>query len=129
MTKYDEIAARFTVDDRPFAVIVYRPGYSTRTPFDLQIVDAGTLREPAPVDLELERLRRRPVADVDIDGVARQLDALVRLGRAIAARSALLLIADPELKLAGERVEHIAGRTFEQIFGVPVGTVIEQAQK
>lgn len=62
----------------------------------------------------------------DVEGIAQSLTTLVDLGRAIAARAALLIIADDELALAGQRVEWLAARTFELIFEAPVGTPIEQ---
>lgn len=69
---------------------------------------------------------RRPDAErvwheADVDALGSQLLTLVDLGRAIAARASLMLVADPELVLAGQRVEHIAGRIFERIFDAPVG--------
>ena len=67
-----------------------------------------------------------PAADVDIDSIVQSLTTLVDLGRAITARASLLLIADPELVLAGQRVEFLAGRAFALIFDAPVGTPIEQ---
>ncbi len=73
------------------------------------------------VDLEA---RRRPPADVD--GIASALVTLVDLGRAITARSSVILVADPELVLAGQRVEYLAGRVFELIFEAPVGTPVEE---
>lgn len=67
-----------------------------------------------------------PAPDVDIDSIVHSLTTLVDLGRAITARASLLLIADPELVLAGQRVEFLAARAFDLIFDAPVGTPIEQ---
>jgi len=58
-------------------------------------------------------------APVDIDAVADLLVTLVDLGRAITARNAVAVIPDAELALAGQRVEHIAGRLFITLFDTP----------
>ena len=80
-------------------------------------------------DLALQRFGVMAKVVLDHWGMRSTMDigdivfTLVDLGRAITARSSLLLIADPELVLAGQRVEHIAGKVFERIFDAPIGTV------
>jgi len=68
----------------------------------------------------VHQLHSRPAGDpaelVDIETIAGRLLILRDLGRAIAARSTVLLIPDPQLVLAGQRVEHIADAIFRQVF-------------
>jgi len=68
----------------------------------------------------VHQLHSRPAVDpaelVDIETIAGRLLILRDLGRAIAARSTVLLIPDPQLVLAGQRVEHIADAIFRQVF-------------
>jgi len=65
---------------------------------------------------EIAELYAAPNQLVDVETIAGRLLILRDLGRAIAARSTVLLIPDPQLVLAGQRVEHIADAIFRQVF-------------
>lgn len=57
-----------------------------------------------------------PSAEELVETVAGLLISLRDLGRDIAAKGALVLVPEPDLVFAGQRVEHIAERLLGAIF-------------